>query len=320
MNSPIDLLECVRRDCARVAANAKFVHIDPDRLRAYSSTIASDQTPPNNPGRIALAGIETTVGFIVSLDAINFGSGYFPHLNKRPGHSGYHTVAAAWRELWEAAPPSAAELAALDRYACADLFGQNGANEVVGELMIHFANALAELSVMLVERFDGRFTALIEDCDHSAAALASTLSTCGYFDDVASYESRPIAFYKRAQITAFDLHRALGGEGLGRFDDLDRLTMFADNLVPHVLRLDGVLHFDEGLVERIERGELVESGSPEEVEIRACAVHAVEMLVEELAARDVCTNSGTVDGVLWERGAGDRYKAVPRHRTRCVFY
>jgi len=320
VNSPIDLLESVRSDCARVAANARSVHIDSDRLRAYSSTLASDQTPSNDSRSHALADIETTVGFVVSLDAINFGSGYFPHLNKRPGHSGYSTVAAAWRELWEAAPPSVAELATLDRYACADLFGQTGANEVVGELMAHFANALAELSEMLVERFDGRFTALIDDCDHSAAALASTLSTCGYFDDVASYQSRPVAFYKRAQITAFHLHRALGGEGLGRFDDLDRLTMFADNLVPHVLRLDGVLHFEESLVERIERGELIEWGSPEEVEIRACAVHAVEMMVEELATRGVCTDSGTIDGVLWERGAGDRYKAEPRHRTRCVFY
>ena len=55
--------------------------------------------------------------------------------------------------------------------------------------------------------------------------------------------------------------------------------MFADNLVPHVLRLDGVLWFDPELVARIERGELIEHGSPEEVEIRACAVHAVELIV-----------------------------------------
>ena len=37
------------------------------------------------------------------------------------------------------------------------------------------------------------------------------------------------------------------------FTDFDRLTMFADNLVPHVLRLDGVLRFDPELVARIER-------------------------------------------------------------------
>ena len=55
--------------------------------------------------------------------------------------------------------------------------------------------------------------------------------------------------------------------------------MFADNLVPHVLRLDGVLEFDPRFAGRIEREELIEHDSPEEVEIRACAVHAVELIV-----------------------------------------
>ena len=47
-------------------------------------------------------------------------------------------------------------------------------------------------------------------------------------------------FYKRAQIVAADLALA----GVARFRDLDRLTIFADNLVPHVLRCDGVLVYD----------------------------------------------------------------------------
>ena len=93
--------------------------------------------------------------------------------------------------------------------------------------------------------------------------------------------------------------------------------MFADNLVPHVLRLDGVLSFDPALVERIEREELIEHGSPEEVEIRACALHAVELIV---AARGGGTTAAEVDQVLWLRGGGPRYKSVPRHRSRCTAY
>ena len=48
-------------------------------------------------------------------------------------------------------------------------------------------------------------------------------------------------FWKRAQITANDLALA----GVAEFPDLDRLTIFADNLVPHVLRVDGVLRYDD---------------------------------------------------------------------------
>jgi hypothetical protein len=100
------------------------------------------------------------------------------------------------------------------------------------------------------------------------------------------------------------------------FADLRRLTMFADNLVPHVLRLDGVLAFAPALVARIERGELVEHGSRPEVEIRACALHAVELMA---AARpDSC--AADIDQVLWLRGGEPRYKASPRHRSRCTAY
>ena len=93
--------------------------------------------------------------------------------------------------------------------------------------------------------------------------------------------------------------------------------MFADNLVPHVLRLDGVLVFAPGLVERIERGELIEHGSREEVEIRACAVHAVELMV---AARADGATAAALDQLLWHRGQQPSYKARPRHRSRCTAY
>ncbi len=124
-------------------------------------------------------------------------------------------------------------------------------------------------------------------------------------------------FLKRAQIAAADLQRA----GVADFGDLDRLTMFADNLVPHVLRLDGVLWFDPELVARIERGELIEHGSPEEVEIRACAVHAVELLVAaSLEFEPAHPTAAQIDEILWNRGQAPEYKAVPRHRASSTAY
>ena len=102
------------------------------------------------------------------------------------------------------------------------------------------------------------------------------------------------------------------------FRDLDRLTMFADNLVPHVLRLDGVIWFDPELVARIEREELIEHDSPEEVEIRACALHAVELIV--VAARPTAPPP-QVDQLLWQRGPDARAtRRSPRHRSRCTAY
>ena len=133
-------------------------------------------------------------------------------------------------------------------------------------------------------------------------------------------ETRTIPFYKRAQITASDLAAAFGETGLGAFRDLDDLTLFADNLVPHVLRCAGVLVYDEVLVQRIDAAEDIEAGSPPEVEIRAVAVHAVEGLVARIRELGAATTARELDTLLWTRGQCPAIKATPRHRTRSTFY
>lgn len=175
-----------------------------------------------------------------------------------------------------------------------------------------YAGSLRDLGRHVADDHGGSFAAFVDAADGSAAGLVERLAGWQCFSDVSVYDGLRVPFLKRAQIAAADVHRA----GLATFGDLNRLTMFADNLVPHVLRLDGVLEFEPALVARIERGELLEHGSPEEVEIRACAVHAVELLTSaepELAAAEI-------DQALWLRGRGARYKAVPRHRSRCTAY
>ena len=90
--------------------------------------------------------------------------------------------------------------------------------------------------------------------------------------------------------------------------------IFADNLVPHVLRVDRVLMYDDELAQRIDSEELLAPGR-EETEIRACAVHACELIASRLGVP-----ARVLDGWLWNRGQDPRYKAVPRHRTRTVYY
>jgi hypothetical protein len=131
-----------------------------------------------------------------------------------------------------------------------------------------------------------------------------------FFRDVASYQELRVPFYKRAQITAADLAMSFDNEGFGRFEDLDDLTLFADNLVPHTLRVDGVLVYDDQLLERISRQE----------QIRANGLHAVELMVAELRRAGRRTRASTIDYLLWNRGQEPRYKAQPRHRARSVFY
>jgi hypothetical protein len=302
------LLDQVRRHAAAVAAAATYVHIEHTLIDEYVSKLPLDRVraPELDAATHYLAEPEGTLAYVVQLDAINFGSGYFPRLTKRPGMSGYFTVAASLKDYFEAhGPLSTADLQKLNQSDVTRIFGQDAqqTDPAVAELMELFTQALNDLGGYVEERFGGSFHGLIDSADGSAERLAGSLAEMPFYRDV--------GFYKRAQLTAADLATA----GVAEFDDLDRLTIFADNLVPHVLRVDGILSYEAGLLERINQEELIPKGSREELEIRAAALHAVELI----ATRTNVT-SMQLDYLLWNRGQEAAYKALPRHRTRTVFY
>jgi Queuosine salvage protein len=287
------LCDDVRAHAAAVATDARFVEIDLSRL----GVVEPGPPPELDPEPHYLEGPpEDVAAYLLALDAINFGSGWFPTLRKRPGCSGYFTVAWGLAERFRGnAPLSTAQLRDLTAHEVADILGQEPSHQAL------YTRALNDLGTWLGERpaLDA-----VAGAGGSAERLAEQLAAgMSFFDDR--------GFFKRAQITASDLHLA----GIAAFEDIDRLTVFADNLVPHVLRVDGVLRYDSALAGRIDTGELIEAGSREEEEIRGCAVHAGELIASRLGVP-----ARTVDGWLWNRGQAPRYKALPRHRTRSVFY
>ncbi len=81
--------------------------------------------------------------------------------------------------------------------------------------------------------------------------------------------------------------------------------------MPHVLRCEGVLAYGEDLSGRIQAGLPIPAGSPEEVEIRAVALHAVERMVARIrAGGGATTTAHRLDFLLWNRGQRPEIKAV----------
>jgi hypothetical protein len=288
------LTDEVRQRCAAIAAGARWVEID---LEA-AGRIEPGPPPELDRERHYLEGPrEDVAAYTLTLDAINFGSGWFPTLRKRPGSSGYYTVAWALADSFRARGPwTNDELRALDAADVAHVLEQ----EPQHELMALYARALNELGTFLGER---HALDVVGEAGGSAERLAETLAA-----DMPMFDDR--GFWKRAQIVPNDLALA----GLAEFGDLDRLTIFADNLVPHVLRVDGVLRYDPELAAHIDREELLPPGE-QETEIRACAVHACELIAQRLGVPP-----RILDVWLWNRGQGSRYKARPRHRTQTTAY
>jgi hypothetical protein len=288
------LCDDVRASCAAIAASAEHVRIDESLIGA----IEPGPEPALDSERHYLEGSREDVAtYLLTLDTINFGSGWFPTLEKRPGCSGYFTVAWNLADQFRAHGPwSPEELSRLDAAAVARVMGQ----EEKHQLMKLFSMALQELGEFLSGR-----TALdvVAEAGGSAEALAESLvAGMPFYDD--------IDFWKRAQIVPADLALA----GIAEFEDLDRLTIFADNLVPHVLRMDGVLVYSDELAEIVDGEQLLDPGE-EEREIRACAVHACELIAAGMGVA-----AHTLDNWLWNRGQQPHYKARPRHRCQTVNY
>jgi hypothetical protein len=281
----------VRRHCAEVARTARSVRIDLD------ATTATDGVAGLDAERHFLEGSpEQVARYVLVLDTINFGSGWFPTLRHGSTDAMTERLTAfvRWRggAAWwgpELGAVSAAEVAAV-------------LDEDAGHpLLALFAEGLAQLGA-----FAGGRDALevIAAAGGSATRFAAQLAEgMAFFDDS--------GFFKRAQITANDLVLA----GVAEFGDVDELTVFADNYLPHVLRLDGVLVVDEALAARVDNGELLEPGGREERELRACAVHACEQLAARLGIPP-----RLLDNWLWNRGCEPAYLARPAHLARTVFY
>jgi hypothetical protein len=286
--------DIVRAYGKHIAGEARSVRIDLDALEALDP----GEPPALDPQRHYLEGPAADVAdYLLVLDAINFGSGWFPTLHKRTGSSGYFTVAWSLADRWRAgAGWTSAQLRAMTSDEVAETMGQRRDHELMGL----FAQALRELGRFLDER---RALDVVAQARGSAQRLAELLA-----EGMTMWQDR--GFYKRAQIVASDL--ALGG--VAEFGDLDALTIFADNLVPHVLRCEGVLVYEPGLAAHIDAERLLRPG-PQEREIRGCAIHACAAIAQRtgMTERDI-------DNALWYRGQRPEYKARPRHRCRTIYY
>ena len=271
------LSDDVRRACAAIADAARDVTID------LAPPLPQPGTAGLDPALHHLdAPPEEVARAVLILDAINFGSGWFDELG---------TDTNALTARLKGTPWTAGELRALDTATVADRLDLPRDHA----LPALYRRALNELG-----RWLGARTALEAIDTGSAQQLVQSLLEMPLYTDP--------GFYKRAQITANDLVLA----GVAGYSDVDELTIFADNLVPHVLRLEGVLRYDPALAARIDAGEPLEHGSREEVEIRACAVYACELIAARLGVPP-----RTLDNWLWNRGV----RLPPgAHRTQTAAY
>lgn len=311
----------VREGASWVARHARWARVDPGGLERLAEQIREAPVPPWE-GRYHFRGeVELTLRYLLALDALNFcfwppvpGTGTKWAVPGPGGDrlTGYFALAWALRRVAEDEP------AFFDPRAVATV-DEGRLRAVLGEipLLPWRVRALREVGDVLL-RF-GSAEAFFARARGSCRRLVELLtSELPLFRDRALYRGRGVPFHKRAQILCADLWGTFGGEGPGELEDLAWLTAFADYKLPQLLWAEGAIALHPALAGRLRRGEELGPGSPEEVELRAATVVAVEGLGAELRRLGRPVRAFEVDWILWNRSQGAL--PVPHPRVRTPFY
>ncbi len=310
-----------------LSAQSAHVHIDRRSLEACSKMLLSREAPLGawEPEYHFSGDGESMVSYLLVLDTINFC--FWPGQNRPRWEipyeagwlSGYYALAVALRNAMESGIPLAdAEfLASLTMHELGKVLGGRGELQLMS-VRLQNLRALGEL---LQKEHEGRASHLVQTVEGSAVSLVRKLGEkLESYKDIAQYRGKRVYFYKRAQLFAADLYGAFRGKEWGGFRDIEELTAFADYKLPQVLRHAGVLVYEPDLASKVDRMIPLESGSPDEVEIRANTIWAVELMRQELKQRGKDLKAFEIDWALWNLGQSEEFRAKPYHRTVSIFY
>lgn len=123
-----------------------------------------------------------------------------------------------------------------------------------------------------------------------------------------------------AQLAFWGIHGELSGAGHFVVEDMEKMSAFADYIVPVALEVMKIISYSDNLKNKIMNGEIIERDSIEEVEIRAVSLYATAVLTQEVNKRrplDKQIIIPQLDYRLWKQ-----YHAThrPHHLTITTMY
>jgi len=320
MNKVLETARHVKKRSQQITINQQAIGV-------FSRKLFEDgvEIPPWNYDYHFFDGGHKTVAYLLILDSINFcfwpkpGADKWKVQYKSESISGYYALAASLKKAMESGIPitDAHYLAEITLGKLKKILSGKGE----WQLMEERVRILNELGAFLIKQYNGEATRLVDTAENSALKLVKLLfENLPSFRDEADYYGTKTYFYKRAQIFAADLYGSFAGKGWGFFKDMDNLTAFADYKLPQVLRHVGILQYSPSLEHKVDNGILLEAGSPEEIEIRANTIWAVELIRQKLTEMGKELRSFEIDWILWNLGQQREFKQKPYHKTVTTFY
>jgi Potential Queuosine, Q, salvage protein family len=182
-----------------------------------------------------------------------------------------------------------------------------------------------EVGAVLASKYGGRYYNFIQSCsprlyDNGKGLVERLAAEFSRYNDVSQYDGHEVKFYKLTQLGFWQIYSGLGPKGGFELEDPQKMTAFADYIVPVALRLMGMTSYSPELERSINAYQMIPRDSHQEIEIRAHCLYATALLADEInklrpPERQVIIPQ--IDARLWTHYHTTDW---PHHLTRTIMY
>jgi hypothetical protein len=315
-----------------VIEQAQDVHTHLDKIAEVAAWMAYEELPMPDyalPFGIGEGDMHETIDFILTTSCIDTAfSDFSNHLKFQADYAGRTwsdsdaLFACMKRALDQGVPIlDGTFLAQVTRAEMENLFAGNIELPMLNEK----TEILHHVGALLSQKYNGRFRNFVASCspklyDNGNGLVERLIDEFPRFRDVSLYQGHTVKFFKLPQLAIWFLYTSLRKTGKFPIKDLEKMSAFADYIVPVALRLLGITNYSPELESAINSHQMIPRDSSWEVEIRAHCIYASALLAEEInqiRPPDKHVLIPQIDARLWTH-----YHTTwwPHHLTKTIMY
>jgi hypothetical protein len=317
-----------------VIEHSRDVQTHIEKIVEVAAWMAYEELPMPDyalPFGIGASDVHETIDFILTAACIDTAfTDFFSHVKFQAEYAGRNwsdsdALFACMKRAIDNGVPilDGAFLAKVTRAEMETLFAGNIELPMLDEK----TEILHQVGAVLARNYNGRFHNFVASCspklydkDNGNGLVDRLVNNFPRFRDVSPYDGHTIKFYKLPQLAIWFLYTSLRTTGKFRLEDLERMSAFADYIVPVALRLLGITSYSSELESAINSYQMILRDSAWEVEIRSHCIYASALLAEEinqLRPPDRQIVVPQIDARLWTH-----YHTTwwPHHLTKTIMY
>ncbi len=328
---PKDLGSPVTASLRPVIENSRDVRTHPEKIREVAAWMAYEELPM--PNLAVPFGLEKTpdiaMDFIMVANTIDTAfTDFKTHVKFQIDYKGEHlsdseAMFGCLKRAMDNGIPilDGKFLAKITRADMGKIFAGNMEIPMLEEKM----NLFRDVGAGLAAKYDGRYYNFIRSCpprlyDNGKGLVERLAAEFPRYNDVSLYDGHEIKFYKLTQLGYWQIYSGLVSTGAFKLEDPQKMTAFADYIVPVALRVMGITSYSPALEQAINSYQLIPRDSRQEIEIRAHCLYATALLTDEinqLRPADQQIIIPQIDARFWTHFHTTTW---PHHLTRTIMY